>query len=103
MRKYRHLPRSIGVAAIACVLQATAFAPALAGPMTDDAARGSPTIAMPLPADLETAAVSAIAPAAAKPAPRADREAIEPGERTRIVSYLILRGLQGAGPFLGAR
>lgn len=31
------------------------------------------------------------------------REPTDAGERTRLVSYLILRGLQGAGGFLAAR
>lgn len=105
MRKYQILPRSFGVAAMACLLQSAVSGYASAGPMTDDTTRRHEAVGIPLLADPEAAAVSAIAPAAAKPASpsRSDRDAVDPDERRRIVSYLILRGLQGAGPLLGAR
>lgn len=103
MRKYRLLPHSLGVAAIACLIQSSVSSTALAGPMGHEPARELPISAIAPAGDAETAAAVAIAPAAAKPEPahRGESGPAEPGERTRLVSYLILRGLQGAGPFLG--
>jgi hypothetical protein len=75
MRRYWLLP-SVVLAAVACLSGS-----AVAGPIGSD----GQALAVVTPFESE-------APPAAKP-----------GERTRLVSYLILRGLQGAGPFLGSR
>jgi hypothetical protein len=90
------LARIVIATAMACLIGAP-HGSALAGPMPDDR---SLLVAAALPPEAMPTARPAVA---SEPARRVDREAVEPAERSRIVSYLILRGLQGAGPFLGAR
>ena len=61
---------------------------------------------VPMVVSQQPETTSAVAPVAVKTteaAPRGEREASASGERTRTMSYIILRGLQGAGPFLGSR
>ncbi|WP_119420398.1 hypothetical protein [Desertibaculum subflavum] len=73
-----------------------------AGPETALPVRSVSEIAVPLP--METAGRAEAAAALSTPEallPRA--EPMERGERQRILSYILLQGLQGAGPFAGAR
>jgi hypothetical protein len=78
---------------------AFAHGPTLAGPMPDPEDVLLVTSALP---KAGTTASSQALSLTVDTSDRAERET-SPGERTRIVSYLILRGLQGAGPFLGLR
>lgn len=103
MHKYRQFAGAIGIAVFAALTSGMGAGTTLAGPIADDPALDRRQVSLLAPSPTEGG--MAIAPPLAKPSPtqRSDREASEPSERTRIVSYLILRGLQGAGPFLGAR
>ena len=95
MRKYRLLQGMI-IAASACLVQGTAV-----GGSTGQDCKDDVTLVVTQPQ--ETA--PPIAPVAAKTevTPRTEREPVDSGDRTRMMSYIILRGLQGAGPFLGGR
>ncbi|WP_162914884.1 hypothetical protein [Desertibaculum subflavum] len=103
MHTYRQFTGAIGIAVFAALTPGMGAGIALAGPISHDHALDRRHVSLLAPSPTEGG--MAIAPPLAKPSPtqRSDREASEPGERTRIVSYLILRGLQGAGPLLGAR
>jgi len=81
MRSYRLLS-TIAVAALACL----AHGSAVAGPINSDGQALAVVSPLQAPADASLAAKTS-----------------EPGERTRLVSYLILRGLQGASPLVGGR
>ena len=86
MRRHRLLS-IFGIAAAAYMTHGSANA----GPIhSDDPSRGLIVVAAPA----ETMKADS---------GRAFREPTDADERTRLVSYLILRGLQGAGGFLAAR
>jgi hypothetical protein len=94
MRKYRLL-QGMTIAALACLGQS-----AVAG-SADQACQDDTPVVVSQP----QAATPAIAPVAIRTeaAPRSEREPAQFDDRTRTMSYIILRGLQGAGPFLGSR
>lgn len=96
MRKYRLLPGMI-IAASACLAQSAAVAGSAGQDCRDD---------VPMVVSQQPETTPAVAPVAVKTteaAPRSEREASASGDRTRTMSYIILRGLQGAGPFLSSR
>lgn len=76
--------------------------PAIAAPDPAMPARAVSEIATPLPAEpADRAETSAALTGPEAVLPRA--EAMERAERQRVLSYILLQGLQGAGPFAGAR
>lgn len=75
---------------------------AIAGPTAAVAVRATPDIALPMPA--EPAAAAETRAALGDPETVLPRtEPMARGERSRILSYILLQGLQGAGPYAGAR
>lgn len=79
--------------------------PAIGVPTGPEAAmpvRSVSEIALPLPAET-TGGVEAAAALSAPEALLPRTEPMERGERSRILSYILLQGLQAAGPFAGAR
>ena len=92
MRKYRLL-QGIIIAASACLVQS-----AVAG--SNDCRDDTPLVV-----SQQQETTPAIAPVAVKAeaALRSEREQTASGDRQRTLSYIILRGLQDVGPFLGSR
>jgi hypothetical protein len=88
------LPAAQTAVATTPVTETVAIMPAVAAPSALPATTLPPT---PLPADaLPAAAVPPAAGRTGQPPETAQR-----GERRMVFSYILLRGLQGAGPFAG--
>ena len=95
MRKYRVLQGFI-VAASFCLAQS-----AVAG-STGEACQDDTTLIVSQQQET-TPAIAPVAVKTTEAAPRSEREPAQTGDRNRTMGYIILRGLQGAGPFLGSR
>ena len=114
---------AIVFAAACCIIQGSALADSIAekamgdvlstpAPVADDGAIKPVVAPVALPTAMTTTATAMpavtpagiIAPAAPElPMGQAGVETGDRRDRTRIISYILLQGLQGAGPFAGAR
>lgn len=100
-----HKPASIMAVAVACfAMHGIAFADSQ---LAEDATRCAPLevpVALGDPGDVRAAVTPVpVAEPAAVAATPARPEGSGEQDRTRVISYIILRELQSAGPFLGLR